>query len=636
MSRRHAILFRCGRGLAVAFLGVEAASCRGCHDDHPYVPYSIGSADAPREVAADAMGPAAAASSGADAAPPFRDEPAVAAPAALARWPLQGLELVAPDGLVFVSAIVRDFDGDGAADAFALARPPAGGEPGVLAYYRGELADAGPALGAPVVFAPPALFRDATCAPIGRLGAAGRHAVLAELGASCPLHPSSAPDRWVAVVTAGAAGSAPTVRIAATVADPPGATALTIDGEAVDRDADGREDLALRVTIEGGGAPLEPGPRVSAVFAWLDRAAGLSRDPGVTEASFGSLAATAASRATRPREAPAVSGFVAQIRALWRAACSDGGSPRIVGLAGTGSLTCASARALESAGLAEVRAYTTMGDPLRAALALDRAERPPAAKTPARLAEAQRWLASLAPIAIARSVRAISAVPLLSRAHVPAWGALAFEPSGKLLVRTRSGVVRVDADAGDEQDADGVAQWPTAVTSPDGAMRWIETYDPCDGLPLHATFAASNGEDLRDLVLPVSPQLADHCAGARGAPARALPVAWGPAGLQAIVEGDPVLVSPDLAHASALAAFLDQPAVAGAPRSPDGRLLVVPTGAGLLVRGPESARVLRASELEGTYGDLRDCAASNDGGHVACVRDGKPEAKAWVGAWSLP
>ncbi|MDP9036408.1 MAG: hypothetical protein M3O50_16530, partial [Myxococcota bacterium] len=257
---------------------------------------------------------------------------------------------------------------------------------------------------------------------------------------------------------------------------------------------------------------------------------------------------------------------------------------------------------------------------------------PPAARTAARLSEAQRWITSLAPVALARSVRAVAAVPLLGRAHMPAWGALAFESSGKLLVHTRSGVVRVDPDAGDEQDADGVSEWRTAVASPDGTMRWIETYDPCDGLPLHATFSPPSGDDLRDVVLPVAPQLGDHCDGARGAPARALAVAWGPAGLQAIVEGDPVLVSPDLVHASELAAFVDQPAVPGAPRSPDGRLLVVPTGAGLFVRGPEGARLLRASELDGTYAELRDCAVSNDGTHVGCIRDGK----AWVGAWGAP
>jgi hypothetical protein len=189
--------------------------------------------------------------------------------------------------------------------------------------------------------------------------------------------------------------------------------------------------------------------------------------------------------------------------------------------------------------------------------------------------------------------------------------------------------VRVDPDAGDETAADGVPDWKPALTSPDGSMRWIETYDPCDGLPLHATFAPIGGEDLHDVALPIAPSPGGRCAGSRGAPARVLPIAWGPAGIEAIVDGEPVLISPDLVHAATLTAFLAQPATLGAPRSPDGKTLVVPTGIGLLVLGAARPRLLRAPELDGTYADQHECAVSNDGAHVACIRNGK----AWVGTW---
>jgi hypothetical protein len=98
------------------------------------------------------------------------------------------------------------------------------------------------------------------------------------------------------------------------------------------------------------------------------------------------------------------------------------------------------------------------------------------------------------------------------------------------------------------------------------------------------------------------------------------------------VEGQPLLVAPETARASLLAAFLDSPAARGAPRSPDGKVLVASTSAGLLVRGATRARLLRAPELDGTWGEQRDCAVSNDATHVACVRAGK----AWVGAWDAP
>ena len=102
--------------------------------------------------------------------------------------------------------------------------------------------------------------------------------------------------------------------------------------------------------------------------------------------------------------------------------------------------------------------------------------------------------------------------------------------------------------------------------------------------------------------------------------------------LEAIVEGQPLLVSPETSRASLLAALLDSPAVKGAPRSPDGKVLVASTSVGLLVRNASRARLLRAPELDGTWAEQRDCAVSNDATHVACVRAGK----VWVGAWDAP
>ncbi|HEY3816041.1 MAG TPA: hypothetical protein VGL81_02665 [Polyangiaceae bacterium] len=617
--------------IALLVLALSATGCHGCHDDHPYVPYAIGSSEPDyRDGAAEAPSAASAPLASVDAGTSFAEEAATLAPPGLSQWPVGGLLLQAPQGLVFVSAVVRDFDGDGAVDAFAVARPADGNDPGVLLFYRGAPhADPGDAgLAAQTTFSPALdVAHDAGCTPIDRLVAVGRRSVLVELGSQCPPRPSNAPDRWLAVL---AGGATPRIRLAATIVDPSGAPALTVDGDASDRDGDGLEDVALRVTLEGGSAPLEPGPRVGATLAWLDRPAGLSRDAGATESSFATLAAQAALRSKSAKEAASVPGFVAQTRALWRAVCADGGAPRLVGVTGTGAISCGSTRALEEAGLAEVRAYVTLGDALRAALALDRAERAPASHTPARAVEARGWIEQVAPLAAARGLRAVAAVPQSSKGHEPAWGALAFEPSGKLLVRTRAGVVRVDPDAGDEASADDVTAWPAAVTSPDGTLRWIETYDACDGVALHATFAG--GDDMRDVALPVAPSLGDRCSGSRGAPARALAVAWGPGGLEAIVEGQPLLVVPETARASLLASWLDSPATRGAPRSPDGKVLVAATPVGLLVRNAARARLLRAPELDGTWTEQRDCTVSNDATHVACVRAGK----AWVGAWEPP
>jgi hypothetical protein len=543
-----------------------------------------------------------------DAGSPPTGQPATLAPPGLSRWTTDGVTLEAPPGTVFFSAAVRDFDGDGASDAFALVRPPDGDDPGQLVYYRGGPATLSPAS----TYAPDAsLTRGPGCTTVDRLEVVGERAVLAELGASCAQRATRAPDRWVALVS-GTRG----VRIAVTIADPAGLPTLRVDGDTADRDGDGLPDIALRVTLEGGGAPFEPGPRVNATLAWLDRTAGLSRDRSATESSFALLATTAMSKAKVASLAPGVAPFVAQARALWRTVCADGGAPRLVGVAGTGAIGCGAAHALEDLGLAEARAYVTQGDALRAALAIDRATRAPATHTAKRITEAQGWLSSLAPVAAARMVRPIAAVPDAPKGHEPAWGPLAFESSGKLLVRTRAGYVRVDPDAGDESDATGVKGWPPAVSSTDGAWTWIETYDPCDGLSLRASFAPASGDDLRDVPLPVAPPLSDRCTGARGALVHAQPLAWGPGGLEAVVEGEPVLVAPDLSRATPLA-------------SPTPKTLLVATSSGLLVRTPVRSRLLRASSLDGTYAEQQSCAVSDDATHVSCVHGGK----AWVGAW---
>jgi hypothetical protein len=106
-------------------------------------------------------------------------------------------------------------------------------------------------------------------------------------------------------------------------------------------------------------------------------------------------------------------------------------------------------------------------------------------------------------------------------------------------------------------------------------------------------------------------------------------VAWSAGGLEAIVDGVPVLVAADLGRASLLATFLDRPGARGAPLSPDGKTIAIPTHAGVIERTGTRTRLLRGAGLDGTFDEQRDCTASNDGTHVACVRAGK----AWVGAW---
>jgi hypothetical protein len=621
-----------GLGLVLVLAGGAVTGCRGCKNEHPYVPYTI---EAGAEAAGDAGGGGALEPDA--GAGTFHPREAIAATPGATRVTVDGLDLAAPVDRVFVLTLTGDFDGDGARDAAAIvarstpADLDAGLQAGELLLYRGG---AGAAVGAPSVVATPPPLPIAPVAPgvactaVNRLGQVGRHTLAVEMGAACD---KARGARWVAAVVVGRAEA--NAHFKATLIDPPNAPSLAIEMDGADRDGDGLDDLTLRASLEGGAPPFEPGPRVSALVRWFDRPAGMSRDPDEPDASLRAFAAAQNARAAKAKDAISVPRAVEQARALYRALCVEGGSPRVLDLVGGArALPCGSSKGLEEAGLAEVRAYATTGDPLRAIAAFDRAQVAPATRTAARVNDAQGWITQAAPVAPAPTVlRVVGAVPAIERGAGPAWAALAFEPSGKLLVRTVSGVVRVDPVQGDEAAADDVQPWRSGVVSPDGAWRWIEAYDACDGVSLHATFAPSGPGEPLDVPLPIAPPLGTRCehAGARGAPATTLPVAWDPRGLWAVVAGEQILFSADLSRATPLLAPVDLTVTLGGPRSPSGRVVVTPTSMGLFVRGTRG-RLLRAKELEGGWLELRDCVVSDDAARVACVRGGR----AFVGVWA--
>jgi hypothetical protein len=428
-------------------------------------------------------------------------------------------------------------------------------------------------------------------------------------------------------------GSSPKTLISADVADPPGEPILFIEGASADFDHDGIDDVAFRFTLESSRPPFESGPKVSAVFRWFDRPAGLSRDPEAPDTDLRALVSGVLSKAGRPKEAPGVIQLLQQVRALYSAICSEGGGPRLTGVPAVGTLSCGPSRALEEGGVAEVRAYATVGDPLRTIAAFDRLQRPPSPKTPAKSTEALHYVALAAPSSVAKEVKTLTVRPRLEKGRVPSWGSLAFDAEGRLLVRSVLGVVRVDPLSGEEQRADDVPAWPTEVVSPDGTLRWIEAYNPCHGPALHATVGPADGaagDEIFDVALPVHWPIGMRCASAKGEPVAALPLAWGPKGLEAIVAGEPVLVATGFAQATPSRGLPEGPYGLGAPRSPDGQVVAVPTSQGVLVRGAKT-RMYRGRDFDSGQ-ELRDCAVSNDMTRVACVRAGRV---VW-GQWDPP
>ncbi|HVJ88783.1 MAG TPA: hypothetical protein VM580_03200, partial [Labilithrix sp.] len=542
-------------------------------------------------------------------------EPALVAPPGATSWQTSGMTLEAK-GREIVLALVGDFDSDGKNDALAIVRPLAvdrkpGSSTGELAFFHGgaEGAMAGAiALG-------PALGVQPTCVPTARLEKIGPRSAFAEIGSSCP---SGVGSRAIIVVRL--TPPMPAVALDATVSDPREAAKLSIDVDAADRDGDGIDDVVLRVGLEGGGVG-ESVPRLTAKLAFFDRPAGPSRDPDEPEASLKAIAAQATARSAKAKEAASVPPLVQQMRALYRAMCLEGGAPRITKIHGGSAVSCGASKQLEDAGLAEVRAYVTQSDALRARFAADAVQAPPATKTAAKTTELQKLLADVAPITEAKSVRVLGAAVDAGRDGPPEWGPLAFERTGKLLVRHGKSVVRVDPETGDVEPSD-VPAWQDEVLSPDGKTRWIEAYHACEGVVLRATFAPTEEGEMHDVVLPIPPRLGKSCSGSRGAAASAIPIAWGRRGLEAIVAGQPVLIKNDPPDASILTAFTDEVPPPGSPRSHGTRTLALATPSGVLVNGrpaPGRWTMVRSPDLE-PYADVRGCTINDDGSLVACVR----------------
>jgi hypothetical protein len=630
-------------------LGLLSGCARGCGRDKPYVPYGID--DTPTGADGGEAGDGDGVDGGAFGVDggSFAPELGELAPRDARAWDLGGMHLDAPAGHVFVTGLVRDFSGQGNRAAVAFVRPegePAG--PGSLLYFS-------PSGDSSVLASPPRVSPVEGCMLDVKLARVGPATVSVETSHRCERGPGPG-TRHFAVA---AVGAAPRARFTTQVLDPSGAPPLRIDAEGVDADGDGIDDIVVRVSIEGGVAPFEPGPRVTAQLRLLDRPAGLSRDASEPEASFRGLARGLWQKALRTKEAADVAAYAAQVRFLFSALCMEGGAPRLAGMS-TGDLFCGTSRALEDVGLAEARAWVTLGDPARAAMALDRAQRAPAARTAARTAELTASIEKASYVATLGVVRMPGAVPQVEKPTVPSWGALAFEPSGKLLVRTAAGVVRFDADTGDEAAADGIAPWKSRVVSPDGRLRWIDAYVACPAPATHFTLvpegsggaseggggasdksaeasetsgggAAAGGADSDgdgvDVSVPVAAALGLRCTRARGELLAARPVAWGPKGLEALVGGDLVHVSPSYRAAIARAP-LDQPVRLGSPRAPNGSTWVVATPTGFIVRTSSKTRLLRAKEFE-PYAELRDCTVTSDGARVACVKN----ARVLVGVW---
>lgn len=556
------------------------AGCDGCHRNRPYTPFRLGDGKAQPTSTASATSVGAGAPSGfSSAAPTLATDGR-----AFALGPSRSVP--APPGRSWSVGLVLDADGDAVPDLLAWAGTP-DGERGGLFFTAGADAQA-----APVELAPgPAPASAPGCKLVAALTQVGPRSVLVDVARAC----GPEPGRWLTVVRLadpGAKGALPAVvlDISSGASDAP--FGLTVD--AADRDGDGRDDVTVTATVGGAPPPFPAAPSASAIVRFLDRPAGLAREPSEPEASMAAFARKLVTDARHKTAAKDVALAAAQLRRLHAALCAEDGDPPVV-FSAAGRLACGPARSLEDAAFAEGLAALTLGEPLRAAGALARLETQ-AGKSSGRRRELDKLVAKAAPAVTASEVFRTTALPDASMSGAPAWIPLAFEPGGDLLVRTAGGVVRVGTRGGfTEEPAPEAPPWPSSLVLPPKAgeplgkterPRVAEIAQRCASPWLTALVDGPLGRT--ELPLPIEIPVAPSglpsalCASLASVPVVPLdggsPLRFG-LGTE-IVE---LVASERGATASSVALGAASARTVGSARSPDGLVAALPLPNGVLV-----------------------------------------------------
>lgn len=595
----------------------------GCDDDKPYVPYAIDGSVRPSPAPApsastSAAAPTASASASASAAAfvPVAGRPATEGGKT---WILDGATLEAPKGRAFAVGLELDADGDGARDLLAWAKSPDA--------LRGELVFASGKKGAAsrTVVAMPAELATVGCTTQVGLAAVGPMTVALELSARCPERESGRPARWIALVRRAAPGTpseaAPELRFELTLAPAPAAEELSVVVDGSDADADGRDDVTATFTLTGGLEPFAPSAPVSARLRFFDRPAGLSRDAAEPETSLRAAVGSLVVDAPKKRAAPGVPAAARAVRRLYHHLCEDGGKPLL--RTSAGGVRCGDGAFLADAAYAEAVAAWTVGDPSAAVDATARFEQLASEKSPRRK-ELTKQLDKGAKGVAAKELGRVTASPSSGDVKRPAWGPLAFENAGHLLVRTKDAVVRVDGATLTEAPAPEVQRWSEALTA--GPLTLSAVAARCELPTLVAELSEGEGKGAPLAVpLPLASAFgADGQPRARCVPLPDLPLSPIDAqGTRLLFAMGSVPVELDTQNPVPAPAVVALPTSTserhlGSVRSPDGATLALPSTHGLLLRTGNATRRVPTLTPDRATG----CVPNNGGTRVACLVGG--------------
>jgi hypothetical protein len=294
-----------GRLWAALLLPLSLAACNGCQKEKPYNPFGVTTAVPSTDESAVPAAPSAPAAQ-------TKFSPALVAPAGSRKLRMGELTLDAPARYLFDRALVLGEGETQLAVAWVKAEPEAHDvPPGLLMAYD--------AAGKPrQVMAQPSFVPIAPgCTHATRLVQTGSHSVLVDTTATCPPGMMArVPVEAVSVVAP--ASDRPEILTLRVTAPAPG-EALGIEEDSSDRDGDGREDVKLVFTLTG-----PEGSKASATLAFVDRAAGVSRDAAEPRASL-----ALATKALFAKTTPATSGEVDATRRLLGTLCAEGATPRV-------------------------------------------------------------------------------------------------------------------------------------------------------------------------------------------------------------------------------------------------------------------------------------------------------------------
>lgn len=578
--------------LALAIATMPGSTgCRGCDEDKPYTPFgvaSLPSADAKLPLAKPLGSPAASA-----APTGFMPKTAQRAPAGATTWQLGGQTFTAPAGSTIELGLLAELDDREGEDAILWVR--SGKEKGELWFYPGGAAPRR------VAQMPTFVPTGPGCTLATGLSQTGPRTVALDVAAACESSRiARTPVRSLQVL----APARPQPQLVALqLAEPARGELFEVAVDSTDRDRDEQDDVTVQVSLRR--EPGERGPSVR--LAWLDRAAGASRDPSLPAASFASIGSTEVVRARGKKTALQVMERLAVAQRLLATVCAEGATPRIFD--GEGSpLSCGDLGPfVNRAAEAQVRAALAQGRLIEAFGVLDKDGWLVQSISVPQRAALETLLRKAVTLVEPSSVRVLAAtVP--SRTARPRWSPLQFEQPGEsLLIQSSEGLLRTSAD-GQELETpspdSGLAPWPLEVQAPDGT-RWIGARQACDRSEMLLAFVSGTGE----LQVPAPELLASRpgiCAG-KGLSHEPLivPLGYREGQLGAIVAGS--RVGPDAVTSNL-----------GGPRSPDGRHLVVPTSLGVLVLGPAQPELWNAATLP-QFPRLGDCVVANDARAIACV-----------------